>query len=143
MGIVSLEHWQRYILRHHGKYHQDRNIEHLITLGMRYVRMILEATGNERRDLMLHDTDTFCGGLSARGFITDALGPLGLESPLGEHAAVNVPGELSLLISYDYSFLVPPWWVWLGSNGKHLNITDRSDKSLHDWIRVSWDYTDF
>jgi len=125
------------------KYHQDRNIEHLIILGMRYVRMILEATGNERRDLMLHSTDNFCGGLSARDFISDALGPLGLEIPLGEHAAVNVPEELSLLISYDDSFLVPPWWVWLGSNGKYLNITDRSDKSLHDWIYVSWDYTDF
>lgn len=57
----------------------EGHIEHIMTLGLLYLWRVLEATGDERRDLILHGADTCCDGISDRDFITEALGLLGLD----------------------------------------------------------------
>lgn len=61
------------LFRYHSECTQKDNIEHLMSLGLCYLRRIFRATGEERIALMLHGSDTCCVLMPSQDFITDAL----------------------------------------------------------------------
>lgn len=132
-----------YPFRYHGSSSQSGHLEHLMTLGLAYLRKAIEATGDERRDLILHGADTCCAGLSDRNFITEALGRLGLDRWCagGLVGAVNAQEELSLLSNHEDEVLVPPGWLWYCTNRPTVMPADHSARGLRDWGYVFWDHS--
>ena len=107
-----------YLFRYHdGKWNQDANIEHLMCLGLQYIREIFVKTGNERRDLMLHGSYTCCDGIQGEGFITDLLDPP-TYSLSGSHSSrmCDQYNELETLIQDEDQVSIAPIWLTDWSN---------------------------
>ena len=130
-----------WMFRYHGTSYQPGHQEHLTSLGLSLLRRVLEATGSERRDLILHGTDTCCAGMLEYGFITEALGPLGLEYGGGNNKArpVNAQEELESLLKYDDEELVPPSWLWYCADRDFVEPADHGCEGLRAWGYVFWD----
>lgn len=118
-----------------GKYYQDHHIEHLISLGLPYIRRIFESTGHERRDLLLRDA-CGCSIQGEKQFLTVALG-LDLMT-FGKRYGRLERGSSSCIDERSESAL-PPAWLWAHPRGNYLGLVDRSWKALRDWGYVFWD----
>ena len=130
--------------RYHGTSNQPGHQEHLTSLGLSFLRRTLEATGAERRDLILHGTDTCCDGLSEYGFITEALGPLGLDywhSRDDKIGPVNAQKEMESLLNCDDEELVPPGWLWYCADKEFVEPADSACQGLRAWGYVFWDHS--
>lgn len=129
--------------RYYGGSGQEGHREHLASLGLPYLRRILEAAGNERRDLIFHGAYTCCGGIPDTGFITEALGPRGLERR-GQGRMlklVNAQEELQSLLSQHEEELVPPGWLWYCADRDFVLPADNNCQGLRAWGYVFWDHS--
>lgn len=127
-----------YLFRYSGKDEQNGNLEHLMSLGLRYIRSLPEATGAKRRDLALHGSDTCCGGLSEYGFLMDALDRLERDFTRVQ-AAPSIQEDLNQSNSHGDHLLIPSGWLSLFSNCERLYIS--KEKGFRDWGYVFWDPT--
>lgn len=127
--------------RYHGTSSQEDHLEHLTTLGLSFLRRVLETTDDERRELILHGTDTCCDGIRDGGFITEALGNLELDHWLRRRKTirVNVQEELNSVLTYDEEKLVPPGWLWYCADRDFVVLADSGCQGLRAWGYVFWD----
>ena len=70
-----------------GKAHQDTHIEHLMSLGLAYIRRIFRLTGDEQKDLFIRHDDTAVINHMEINFITTAFNCLG-RNPARENIAL-------------------------------------------------------
>lgn len=118
-----------------GKYKQNYHIEHLLSLGLPYIRRILESTEHERRDLLLRH-EVSCSVQRETDFLTAALG-LDLMAPPSEYYGAIERGLNSCLDDKSESDL-PTAWRWAHADGSYLGLVDRRWKGLRDWGYVFW-----
>ncbi len=121
-----------------GKYKQSYHIEYLLSLGLPYIRKILESAGDERQELLLRDDDYRCNAYLEYDFITAALGLDIMESRADIYGRDrNLHSCLDEVSRED----VPPGWIWAHSEQFYSGIVDCYDKGLRDWGYVFWDLT--
>ena len=128
-----------YLFTENGKDYQDAHLEHLMSLGLAYVRRIFESTGEEKKNLFIRHSDSVIQHLE-REFITEAIDFLG-RNP--------ARGDIPLLAKEDPPFVyeingeaeldIPDAWQWAHSRAPPLLLKDDSQKGLRDWGYVFWD----
>ena len=118
-----------------GKIDQDCHIEHLLSLGLPYVRKILEATGNERRDLLLREP--FCADHHERDFLTATLGLDPLRPPSKRWRWRQ--GDRIRSSDQAIKANAPPGWLWAHGERGYSDLVEKAHKGLRDWGYVFWD----
>lgn len=132
-----------YVFTTHAQHLQEEHLEHLVSLGLPYIRRILEATGDEQRDLFLHYVGVgFVVGHLERDFLSKALQSLG-PNPHARHDYKRfLEIEKDFTPAHDengYSEL-PQGWLWGHHHLQPSKLLDQAYKGLRDWGYVFWDY---
>ena len=123
-----------------GKHEQDQHQEHLMSLGLPYIRRIFESTGEEQKDLFIRHIDSAVINHLEGNFITSALGSLGFN-PAGKGIPLLAETDPSFVyqVNPDVQLDVPDAWQWAHPRGPPLEFSDIFTKGLRDWGYVFWD----
>lgn len=119
-----------------GKHYQKHHIEHLLSLGLSYIQKILNADGDERKNLLLRD-NLDCDAQYENGFLTAALG-LDLMTPPDKLYGWPKKDLDSCLDPINHAG-VPPGWLWANASEYYGGLVDSAAKGLRDWGYVFWD----
>ena len=127
----------------HVQQEQENHLEHLLSLGLPYIRRILDLSGNEQRDMFLHHID--CGhtvGHLETDFLSEALRSLGLNPNFVDDYSVFLNMGKGFAPAHDengYSEL-PQGWLWGHYHREPYKLAADRTKGLRDWGYVFWDY---
>ena len=131
-----------YMFTTHARHQQEDHLEHLISLGLPYIRRILESTGDRQRDLFLHYERGYVVGHLESHFLSRALQCLGLNpNDVRDYNPWRYV-EKDFTPECDdngYSEL-PQGWLWGHHKIQPSMMVDHVDKHLRDWGYVFWDY---
>ena len=141
--IEGLE-WESglYVFTYTCKHMQNRHLEHLLSLGLPYLRRLFEAKDEEQSALFIRDDPgVLVTSQMEHDFISEAMKHLG-DNP--------ARGDLPLLAKTDPAFEyendpnkeldIPDVWQWAYPRAPPLVLGDFSSKGLRDWGYVFWDY---
>lgn len=123
-----------------GKAYQDDHIEHLMSLGLTYVRRLSEATGEEQRALFTRHIPRDIIHHLEKKFITKALECLGRNPARGDIlllAKTDPPFEYEVKTGIELD--IPDAWQWAHPRAPPPYLKDDSVKGLRDWGYVFWD----
>ena len=119
-----------------GKIDQRHHIEHLTSLGLPYVRRLLESSGDERRNLLLR-TGAGCYKQEDRDFVSAALG---VDSFSGQRKMYRWRGRnIKSCLDERTKLDLPPGWLWAHKDNDYHSVVDLYAKGLRDWGYVFWD----
>lgn len=123
-----------------GKHEQDKHQEHLMSLGLAYIRRIFESTGEEQKDLFIRHIDSAVINHLEGHFITKAIGSLGFN-PAGEDTPLLAETDPPLVyqVNPDVELDIPDAWQWAHPRAPPLEVFDFCLKGLRDWGYVFWD----
>ena len=125
-------------LNYGGKYYQRHHIEHLLSLGLPYIQRVLQAAGDERKDLLLRDNlQLKCDAQHERHFLTAALGLDPMTSHSEQYGWLRM--DLKSWPDQETHLEAPPGWLWAHSDGFYAGLVDSASKGLRDWGYVFWD----
>lgn len=131
-----------YMFTTRAQHRQEHHLEHLMSLGLPYIRRIIEATGDEQRDMFLHYVRGFVLGHLEGDFLSKALQCLG-PNPNANHDYKRFSNiEKDFIPAFDengYSEL-PQGWLWGHHHLQPSELADQAYKGLRDWGYVFWDY---
>ncbi len=119
-----------------GKYDQYNHIEYLCSLGLPYIRTLLESAGDQRHDLLLRES-LYCSGQYDRCFITEALGL--------DHLVCNdqlygwYDRDIESCLDEASRLDLPAGWLWAHEKPYYSGLVDLHDKAFRDWGYVFWD----
>ena len=142
LGVVETAEWESgvWLFTNHGKGYQKSHIEHLMTLGLAYLRQIFDSTGEEQKDLFIRHIGIAVIDHVEKDFISDALKLLG-DNPRSQ----GIP----LLAKTDPPFVyevnakselgIPDAWQWAHPRAPPMKLSDFCFKGLRDWGYVFWD----
>lgn len=124
-----------------GKASQDQHIEHLMSLGLSYIRRVYASTGEKQKDLFLRDMSGTDPNHFEMDFITAALEYLG-QNPAGDDipflADIDPPFQYER--KSDVGLDIPDAWQWAHPHGPPFTLSDHCTKGLRDWGFVFWDF---
>ena len=132
-----------YVFTTDAHHELENHLEHLISLGLPYLRGILQSTGEEQREWFLH----YVRGVEIlshfeRHFLSKALQSLG-------------PNPNAIVDYNAYSFIkkdftpacdengyseLPQGWLWGHYHLPPYGLLNTGHKGLRDWGYVFWDY---
>lgn len=132
-----------YIFTTHAQHLQERHLEHLMSLGLPYIRRILESTGDEQRDLFVHHVGLgFVLGHFENDFLSKALQSLG-PNPYARDdykRFSEAPRDFSPAFDEKGYSGLPQGWLWGHYHLQPSKLFDEAYKGLRDWGYVFWDY---
>lgn len=127
----------QHLFSNSGKYNRVDHIEYLLSLGLPYIRRILESVGHERQDLLLH-TVSRCNAQCQTVFITEALG---LDYHFSNDELYGwYDRDLFSCLDEKTKLDLPPGWLWAHRDGYYQGLVDMDSKGLRDWGYVFWDH---
>ena len=141
-GDYESEEWASgvWLFTESGKYYQTQHIEHLMSLGLAYVRRIFESTGEEQKNLFIRHSNAIIHQLETE-FITRAVE---LLEPIPDRRGRPLLAETDPPFVYelnpDVELDIPDAWQWANPRGPPLFLTDKYQKGLRDWGFVFWDF---
>jgi len=121
------------------KPHQHAHFEHLISLGLPYIRRIFEATGDQRRILFLRDYPNSRIYHQEHSFITSAIECLG-KNPATTELLPKTDPPFVYKINKAAELDIPDAWQWAHPRAPPHMLKDSSTKGLRDWGYVFWDF---
>ena len=128
-----------YPFAYHGHYHRDEHMAHLASLGLGYLRRIIEVQGDdERTELMLHGSYTCCGPLLAPAFLDEGLGLDILRAHDLMETYTGVRGSWSDSLDQNDILSPSPRWTWR-CRDRDASLPVGSSDRLRDWGFVFWD----
>ena len=131
-----------YIFTTEALHEQKEHLEHLMSLGLAYIRRIIQSIGDEQRDLFLHYIGSSLIFHFEREFISKALQSLGLNPDASHWYNDFQHREKEFTPACDengYSEL-PQGWLWGHYHLQPSKISDGRHKGLRDWGYVFWDF---
>ena len=133
-GVFSNKKYLLFSIR--GKLDQRHHIEHLLSLGLPYIRTVIQAIGRERQSLLL------CEDINCYTPFTEFLtAALGLDDIFPDPVATF--GWLKTKRDWCLTEMdrrqAPSGWLWAHTDGEYRGLVDRSWKGLRDWGYVFWD----
>ena len=128
-----------YLFTNNGKDYQNDHLEHLMSLGLAYVRRIFESTGEEKKNLFIRHSNSVIQHLE-REFITRAIELLG-RNPAGRDVPLLAETDPPFVykINADVELDIPGAWQWAHPRAPPLELKDVCSKGLRDWGYVFWD----
>ena len=123
-----------------GKAYQNIHIEHLMSLGLPYIRRIFESTGEQQKDLFIRHNDSAGINHLERDFITSAIDLLGFN-PAGKDVPLLEETDPPFVyqVNPDAELDIPDAWQWAHPLAPPLKLSDYCTKGLRDWGFVFWD----
>lgn len=141
-GDVESEEWSSgvWLFTNSGKSYQHPHIEHLMSLGLEYIRRIFESTGEEQKTLFIRHIDIAVVNHIERNFITRAIDSLGFN-PAGKDMPVLDETDPPFVyeVNPDVELDIPDAWQWAYPLGPPVKLSDFYSKGLRDWGFVFWD----
>ena len=139
-GDVEYEEWSSgvWFFTKRGKNYQNPHIEHLMSLGLAYIRRIFESTGEEQKNLFIRDGAVVIH--AEKDFITSALdlldfNPAAKDVPLLDETDPPFVYEVNAKVELD----IPDAWQWAYPQGPPVKLSEFYTKGLRDWGFVFWD----
>ena len=128
-----------YLFTESGKHYQKQHIEHLMSLGLAYIRQIFESTGEEQKNLFVRHSVANVKHLET-DFMTKALGLLGPIPGRGDFPLLaETDPPFVYEINADVELDIPDAWQWANPLAPPLCLTEKHQKGLRDWGFVFWD----
>ena len=129
-----------YVFTTQAQHEQPDHIEHLISLGLPYLKLIFESGGDKQRDLFLHYVYGFVLCHFETEFLSKALQGFG-RNPFFRDGKLSDKKKYSAPVCNDdgYSEL-PQGWLWGHYHREPYLVCDGGHKGLRDWGYVFWDY---
>ena len=130
-----------YVFTESCKLLQTDHLEHLMSLGLPFIRELLAATGERKRDLFVrHCPGNIINHLETH-FLSEAIEHLGLNHTL-EHTPSLHEGDSDhpCIIDLPIKDDVPDAWLWAHPEGPPITLRNGAHKGLRDWGYVFWDY---
>lgn len=128
-----------YLFTDSGKSWQKAHLEHLMSLGLPYIRQILESTGKKRRDLFIRHIPNAVLNHLETNFMTEAIERLG-RNPARESMSLLADRPSEYEFHQEHELEVPEAWKWAYPDVPPILLRDSSLKGLRDWGFVFWDY---
>ena len=127
-----------HIFTYAEKYNQGDYIEHLLSLGLPYIKKILGAAGEERKDLLLRSNIRYNYPDHIENcFLT---GALGLNSLIpGKELYGWGERARSPDLEQEDQLDIPPGWRWAHVDRYYTGLVDLASEGLRDWGYVFWD----
>ena len=142
-GDVESQEWFSgvWLFTYAGKHYQTPHIDHLMSLGLAYMRRILESTGEEQQKLFIRHIDSaVINHACERDFISAAIEDLG-SNPAGKGvpllAKTDPPFEYE--VDPDAELDIPDAWQWAHPRAPPSELSSFRVKGLRDWGYVFWD----
>ena len=129
-----------YLFTTQAKIYQLNHIEHLMSLGLPYIRRIMESTGYDQRDLFLHYIDASVLDHVETQFLTEALYLLGHNPSFRDYDPSLVKKEFTPACDEDGYSELPQGWLWGQYHLEPYRLWNKEHKGLRDWGYVFWDY---
>ncbi|CAD6567892.1 MAG: hypothetical protein ASARMPRED_001179 [Alectoria sarmentosa] len=123
-----------------GKAYQNDHLEHLMSLGLSYLRRIFESTGEEHQDLFIRFIYPGLIRHLEKRFITTAIEALGRNPARGDTpllAKTDPPFQYE--VRTDVELDIPDAWQWAHPRAPPLMLNEGAYKGLRDWGYVFWD----
>lgn len=142
-GDVESAEWASgvWLFTNNGKYYQKDHLEHLMSLGLPYIRRIFESTGEERKRLFIrHIPGDIIRHLETR-FISRAIESLGRNPARGDMPLLaETDPPFVYEFNADIGLDIPDAWQWAHPRAPPLTLKDSAMKGLRDWGYVFWDF---
>ena len=129
-----------WLFTNNGKAYQDDHLEHLMSLGLSYIRTIFDSTGEEQKNLLIrHTYPGLIRHLETR-FITMALERLG-RNPAARDTSLLAKTDppFSYEVNEDVELDIPDAWQWVHPRAPPSMLNEGAYKGLRDWGFVFWD----
>ena len=126
----------------HAQHEQGYHLEHLMSLGLPYIRQFLVSTGDEQRDLFLHHVRGYAIGHLENQFLSQAFECLGFNPSYNRNQKPWLDTGKDFIPACDengYSEL-PQGWLWGHHKKPPIKAVNHVHKGLRDWGYVFWDY---
>ena len=142
MGDVETAEWKSglWLFTNNGKSYQGSHIEHLMTLGLAYLRRIFDSAGAEQEDLFIRHTGNYDIDHIETEFISTAMSLLG-DNPCSQDipllAKTDPPFEYE--VNGKVGLGIPDAWQWAHPRAPPQKLSDFCLKGLRDWGYVFWD----
>lgn len=134
-----------YLFTTHAQHQQGHHLEHLLSLGLPYIRRILESTGDEQRDTFLHHVRGHVVGHLETDFMSKALyfglRPIYIHDSIHDHNPwLSTKKEMTPGCDENGYSELPQGWLWGHQHLEPQLIVDHVYKGFRDWGYVFWDY---
>ena len=130
-----------YLFTEDGKYDQDAHIEHLMSLGLNYLRQIFEAHGDEKRALFMRccpSADYSEVNHLEINFLSAAFHRLG-RNPAHKESLDESDSPCVFEINASEELGIPDAWQWAHPQGPPEELLDVWLGGLRGWGYVFWD----
>ena len=143
-GDAETDQWSSgvFLFTKDGKQAQEGHLEHLMSLGLPYIRRIFESTGDERRALFVRDIGScLIQRINPWSFLTKALDCLG-RNPAWENLLLPSEAESPCVLeaTSDMELDIPAAWPWANPRRPPVMLHNHNSKGLRDWGYVFWDF---
>lgn len=141
-GDLEAAEWasEVYLYTNNGKAYQNHHLEHLMSLGLAYIRRIFESTGGKQNNLFIrHIYPDIVRHLETQ-FITRALELVGPNPARGDIPLLaKTDPPFVYEVNPDVELDIPDAWQWAHPRAPPLKLQDSALKGLRDWGYVFWD----
>ena len=133
--------WQSpfYVFTTQALHQQSEHLEHLLSLGLPYIKQIIESRGDKQRDLFLHYVYTSVLHHFEQDFLSKAIQGLGPNPSFRDHPLCDRKEFAPAFDENGYSEL-PQGWLWGHDHRQPYLVCNKGHKGLRDWGYVFWDY---
>lgn len=143
-GDVETNQWNSgiYLFTEFGKHDQIGQMEHLMELGLPYIRKLFVSTGECRKVLFMHDPGHYViHHLRTYDYITRAFECLD-RNPAWEDAKLLAKTGTPFMYETkpDTELKIPAAWEWAHPCKPPIKLSDDCFKGLRDWGYVFWDH---
>lgn len=129
-----------YLFTENGKTYQDDHLEHLMSLGLAYIRQIFESTDEKQKALFIRHTEREIILHLETEFITRALESAGRNPARGDILLLaKMDPPFVYKINADAELDIPDAWQWAHPRAPPMLLTNDM-KGLRDWGYVFWDF---
>ena len=131
-----------YIFTTEARYAQEEHLEHLISLGVLYIRRMIQSTGDKQRDLFLHLVYHSVIFHLESDFLSRALQSLGPNPNAIRHynAFENIGKEFTPACDENGYSELPQGWLWGHYHLQPSRLWAERHKGFRDWGYVFWDF---
>lgn len=142
-GDAEADEWTSgaYLFTNNGKAYQNDHLEHLMSLGLSYIRRIFESNGEEQKKLFIRHMPRDVIQHLETQFITRALEFLGRNPAHGDIPLLaKTDPPFVYEINADAELDIPDAWQWAHPRAPPFYLKDSAMKGLRDWGFVFWDF---
>lgn len=129
-----------YVFTTQAQHQQSEHLEHLISLGLPYLKHIIQSSGDDQRELFLHYVYSSVLCHFERDFLSNAIQGLGRNPSFRDLPLSGKKEEFTPAYDENGYSEIPQGWLWGHYHQQPYLVCHTMHKGLRDWGYVFWDY---